>query len=151
MWQRCEDGPALFSPGADVRAMVLDVAPAKEFLVKEGISSNKISIIGGSIGANVALNYAAGDKDIPAIVLLSPGFDYRGIQTEDAMVAYGGRPVFLIASEGDPYCAQTCEKLYSLAKGEKRLNIYPEYAHGTWIITAQDSSSMIIDWLQVVT
>jgi dienelactone hydrolase len=140
-----------FSPGDDFRAMVLDVAPAKEFLVKEGISSNKISIMGGSIGANVALNYAAGDKDIPAIVLLSPGFDYRGIETEDAMIAYGDRPVFLIASEGDAYCAETCEKLYSLATGEKRLKIYPEDAHGTWIITAQDSSRMIIEWLGEVT
>lgn len=137
-----------FSPGDDFKDMVLDVAAAKEYLIDEGISADKIAIIGGSIGANVALNYAAQDTDIKAVVLLSPGLNYRGIETEDAMAAYGERPVFLIASEGDPYCANTCEVLYSIAKGEKNLKIYPASAHGTWIIHAQNSSRMIIEWLQ---
>lgn len=139
-----------FSPGADFKNMVLDVAAAKDFLVKEGISSNKIVVIGGSIGSNVALNYAAEDKDIRGAVLLSPGLDYRGIRTEEAMAAYGDRPVLIVASEGDTYCSETSQKLYSLATGEKRLKIYPADAHGTWIIHSQNAGPMIIDWLEEI-
>jgi hypothetical protein len=58
--------------------------------------------------------------------------------------------VFIVASEGDTYCAETSQKLYSLAKGERKLKIYPADAHGTWIIESQNAGPMIIDWLQEV-
>lgn len=139
-----------FSPGDDFKDMVLDVAAAKEYLIEEGTSADKIAIIGGSIGSNVALNYAAEDKDIKAVVLLSPGLDYRGIRTEEAMTTYGERPVLIVASEGDPYCTETCEKLYSLAKGDAKIKIYPGDAHGTWMTNSQNSSDVILEWLQEI-
>jgi pimeloyl-ACP methyl ester carboxylesterase len=137
-----------FMPGDGFKGMVLDVAAAKDYLVEEGVRSSEIVIVGGSIGANVALNYAAEDNDIKGIVLLSPGLDYNGVVTEEAIVTYGERPVLIIASEGDTYSADSSRKLYSLAKGDSKIKIYPADAHGTWILQAQDSSSMIIDWIQ---
>ena len=139
-----------FSPGDDFKGMVLDAAAAKDFMIEEGTGPKDIVIIGGSIGSNVALNYAAEDKDIKGVVLLSPGLDYRGIRTEEAMVAYGERPVLIVASEEDTYCAETCEKLYSLAKGDAEIKIYPGDAHGTWIIHSQDSSDLVLEWIQEI-
>jgi pimeloyl-ACP methyl ester carboxylesterase len=139
-----------FSPHAEFNDMVLDVATAKEFLVQKGVKSTDIAIIGGSIGSNVAINYAAEDEDIRGVVLLSPGLDYRGVKTEEAMTAYGERPVFIIASEGDVYSADSSRILHSRAKGDSKLNIYPSDAHGTWIIQSQNSSDMIIEWLKEV-
>ncbi len=135
---------------ADFNSMVLDVAAAKAFLVGEGVSGSDIVIIGGSIGANVALKYAAGDKDVKGIVLLSPGLDYKGVKTEEVMAAYGGRPVLIVASMADSYTAESSQKLHSLARGESELKMYPAGAHGTWIIQSQNAGGMILDWLRGV-
>lgn len=139
-----------FMPGDEFRGMMLDVAAAKDFMIEEGTSPSDIVIIGGSVGSNVALNYAAEDKDIKGVVLLSPGLDYRGVATEEAMAAYGERPVLIIASEGDTYSADSSRKLHSLAKGDAEIKIYPADAHGTWILQAQNSGDMIIEWIQEV-
>ncbi len=139
-----------FMPGEGFTDLVMDVTAAKEYLLEEGTGEKNIVIIGGSIGSNLALNYAAGDKDIKGVVLISPGLDYRGVKTEGAMIAYGERPVFIIASEGDTYSAESSRKLYSLAKGDAKIKIYPADAHGTWILQSLDSEEMILEWVQEV-
>lgn len=139
-WKEFED--------SDFNNMVLDVKAAKDFLVEQGVSETNIIIIGGSIGANVALNYAAGDEDIKGIVLLSPGLDYKGVMTEDAMANYAGRPVLIAASEEDTYSAQSSQKLYSLAGEKSEIKIYPAATHGTEIIMGQNAGPMIMDWIQ---
>lgn len=141
-WKRFSD--------ADFNDMVLDVAAAKKFLVEEGVSGDDLAIIGGSIGANVALKYAADDKEINGVVLLSPGLDYKGVKTEEAITAYGKRPVLIVASRDDLYAAESSKKLHSLALGKSELKIYPGGAHGTSIISAQNAGPMILDWLQEV-
>lgn len=133
---------------SDFNSMVLDVEAAKDFLVEKGIGETNVIIIGGSVGANVALNYAAEDEDIRGIVLLSPGLEYRGVKTEDAMVAYGQRPVLIVASEGDTYSAESSQKLYSLAGERSEIKIYPSSAHGTGIILSQNAAPFILDWIQ---
>src|ERR671922_1155128 len=62
---------------SDFNEMVADVKAAKQFLVtQKNINPNNIAIVGASIGANIALNYAASDPSIKAVVLLSPGLNY---------------------------------------------------------------------------
>jgi alpha-beta hydrolase superfamily lysophospholipase len=139
-WREFED--------SDFNNMVLDVEAAKDFLVEKGKGETNVIIIGGSIGANVALNYAAGDGDIKGIVLLSPGLEYKGVKTEDAMAAYSGRPALIVASEGDTYASQSSQKLYSLAGKKTQIKIYPASAHGTGIILSQNAAPFILDWVQ---
>lgn len=133
---------------SDFNNMVLDVEAAKDFLVETGIGETNVIVIGGSVGANVALNYAASDSDIKGIVLLSPGLEYRGVKTEDAMVAYGDRPALIVASEGDTYSAQSSQKLYSLAGEKSEIKVYPSSAHGTGIILSQNAAPFILNWIQ---
>lgn len=108
-----------------------DVSAGKEFLRSRGADTTRLSVIGASIGANLALRYAAQDGEVKTVVLLSPGLDYRGVTTEDAMVDYGARPLLIVASEDDKYSAQTARRLDSLAQGEHKLIIYPAADHGT--------------------
>lgn len=71
-----------FTPN-DFNKMKLDVKAAKQFLVtQKGINPKNIAIVGASIGANVALKYAAVDPSIKAVVLLSPGLHYKGVIKE---------------------------------------------------------------------
>ena len=126
---------------------VRDVAAAKTFLAEKGADASRMVIVGASIGANFALNYAASDADVRAVVLLSPGLNYRGVTTVEAMSAYGGRPAYLVASDEDSYAADTVGKLHEIAGGSE-LALFKDAGHGTNIFQAEPSlADTLVTWL----
>ncbi|MBU5688752.1 MAG: alpha/beta fold hydrolase [Candidatus Aenigmarchaeota archaeon] len=131
----------------DFRNMVLDVKAAKLFLIEKGINERKIGLIGASIGANTALNYAATDEEIRFIALLSPGLNYRGVTTEEAIKIYD-RPIFIAASKEDEPAASSSQKLYELASGQKVLKMYENAGHGTWMFGKTNLDQELISWLE---
>jgi len=131
----------------DFKNMVLDVKAAKIFLIEKNIDSKSIGIVGASIGANTALNYAVSDEEIRVIALLSPGLDYRGVKTEEAMKIYD-RPVFIAASKEDEPAASSSLKLYELAVGTKELKIYENAGHGTRMFANTNLMKVLIEWLE---
>ena len=92
---------------------------------------NHVGIVGSSIGSNTAL---AGSQMIPdkvhALVLLSPGLDYKGITTSIPIVKYKN-PVMIVASEQDPYAFESSQLLYKWAIGDKAVRLYDNIGHGT--------------------
>jgi pimeloyl-ACP methyl ester carboxylesterase len=135
---------------AEFASSVEDVSAAVAFLRKEpGIDGSRISLVGASIGANLALKCAATDPTIRSVVLLSPGLEYRGLTTEDAMVRYGNRPIFLIASRDDDYASDSVVRLASLAKGSVKQQLFENAGHGTFMFQAEpDLGKMMLDWLK---
>ncbi|MCP4230026.1 MAG: alpha/beta fold hydrolase [bacterium] len=115
---------------AEHQASVDDIAAAKAFLTEKGADTSRLAIVGASIGANLALVYAAGDGDVKTVILLSPGLDYRGVLTAPAMEDYD-RPSLIAASEGDGYSANSCRELKGIAGDNAELNIYDGSEHGT--------------------
>lgn len=108
-----------------------DIASAKDFLAKQkDIDISRLAIAGASIGANLALWQASMDKDVMLLLLLSAGIDYRGIQAPQ-LAAMCSCPVYILASEGDTYAAESSRKLYDTFPGDKRLNIIKGKSHGT--------------------
>lgn len=75
------------------------------------IDLGQVAVIGASIGCNVAVLAAAESQTIRALVLLSPGLDYRGIKTKEAMRGYGGRPILVVAAAADTYSAKSMRTL----------------------------------------
>ncbi|MBI4009727.1 MAG: alpha/beta fold hydrolase [Candidatus Aenigmarchaeota archaeon] len=130
----------------DFNDMILDVKAAKEFLEQKGIS--KISLIGASIGANIALNYATEDIEIKTTVLLSPGLDYRGVKIDDNVRDYGNRPMLIVASEDDEYSATSSKTMSESAAGKKELKIYADAGHGTKMFSNTDLDKVIVNWLE---
>jgi dienelactone hydrolase len=130
----------------DFNDMVLDVKAAKTFLTKQGISGSKIAIMGASIGANTALNYAAADKQIAAVALLSPGLDYHGVKTEGTIKSYIG-PIFIAASKEDEPAASSSQRLYELANEPKQIKMYNNAGHGTRIFDKTDLKDVLVKWL----
>ncbi|MFH8080931.1 MAG: alpha/beta hydrolase [Candidatus Aenigmatarchaeota archaeon] len=131
----------------DFKNMVLDVKAAKLFLIENGVNEKSVGIIGASIGANTALNYAATDEEIKVVVLLSPGLNYRGVTTMEALSNYN-RPLLIVASKEDEPSASSSQKLYEMAMGEKFLKIYENAGHGTNMFSKTDLNKVIIDWLE---
>ena len=111
----------------DWNKLVDDVHAAREYLEKKGV--NKINIIGASIGANTALNYAAENKDVNAIVLLSPGLNYRGIKTDKTIKQFDG-DILIIVNDGDTGSYEDSKRLSELNK-EVVLKVYKGNKHGT--------------------
>ncbi|MEM3030629.1 MAG: alpha/beta fold hydrolase [Candidatus Micrarchaeia archaeon] len=128
---------------ADFNSMVEDVRAAKEFLASQG--ARAFALIGASIGANTALVYAAGDSDVKAAVLLSPGLDYRGVKTEDA----AGRtaiPLLIAASDEDEYSFISVQRLAQLASASE-LRTFSGAGHGTDMLARTNLTQEIIQWL----
>jgi pimeloyl-ACP methyl ester carboxylesterase len=129
------------------KSSVTDVAAAKDFLAQKGADTSKLVLVGASIGANFALNYGAGDADVRAVVLLSPGLKYHGVETVAAMAKYGDRPAYLVASEEDRYSADSIGKLHEIAPGAE-FKMFENAGHGTKIFGAEPAfEDTLADWL----
>ena len=138
----------------DFNKMVMDVKAAKQFLItQKNINPNNIAIVGASIGANVALNYAALDPSMKAVVLLSPGLDYKGVTTSNTIKQYNG-PIYIATAGKDPIAGNDPQTLCNEINcaNNNRLHIYQDSnSHGTDMFS--DSSlqppldKLIVSWL----
>jgi len=133
------------------RNVLLDIGAAKQALVEAGADADRIGLIGASIGANLAAMYAAEHSDVQALVLLSPGKDYKGIRVEPAFAQYGKRPSLLVTSEGDRYSAETSRALHRSAVGFCELREFPGVHHGTNILDdIPNAAGQILQWCNTV-
>ena len=119
------------------------------FSQREDIDATRTALVGGSIGANLALFTGADKPDVRTVVLLSAGLNYNSAAVDEAVVRYGSRPLFLIASEDDLFPAtEDAEIMASLVTGEVELLIYEDAGHGTNMLeTKPELAGLIVDWL----
>ncbi|MBI2450715.1 MAG: alpha/beta fold hydrolase [Parcubacteria group bacterium] len=133
-----------------------DVDRSVKFFIEKGIKLENISIIGASIGANLALDFAVGHNEIKAVVLLSPGLNYRGILTEPLaknLKGDDGQSVFMAATYGDEYSADSVKKLSKIIpKGvKKEIKILEGKAHGTDMFEENlNLENELISWLKFI-
>ncbi len=136
---------------ADYAAMIRDVAAAVDYLdSREDINSSRLAVIGASIGANLAFQYAAGDKNVRTAILLSPGLNYRGLEVLPYITGFSTRALFLIVSEKDEYSYESCLKLKQAAKlaSPIKLKAYAGTRHGTDLLLAHEGlDEIMIAWL----
>lgn len=136
------------------RQSIRDVEAAAEFFVSKGVPMNKIFLAGASIGANLSLMYQSEHSEIKASILLSPGLNYRSIETETAVKKLRkNQALFLSAGgENDDYSTETSRKLFEIAKIEnKELKIFQKAGHGTNIFIEEPSlMDKIIVWLKKI-
>jgi len=106
--------PALFN------AMNSDVFAAYGFLSQRPeCDLSRLAIVGASVGASVALDYARQDRSVDVVVCMSPGEAYMGVDSRTHIREYGKwgkRPVLLLAAPGEQ---QACEALAAAYPGAK--------------------------------
>jgi alpha-beta hydrolase superfamily lysophospholipase len=132
---------------ADFDKMIYDVEAASQWL-KAKSPENELAVIGGSIGANLALLYGA--KAQPKIVVaLSPGLDYHGVKTEIASRNYR-QNLLIVASRDDIYSFASSEKLLAISKASRKEFIrYEDAGHGTRLFdTEPELKQRILDFLE---
>jgi len=73
-----------------------DAIAGKEFLIKEAhVDPDKIALVGGSIGSSTAVRTLAHDPNFQAVVLLSPGVKYIGIDIMEDLKKFPDIPTFI--------------------------------------------------------
>ena len=134
----------------DPARMQLDVKAARGWLAaRADVRPGSIGIVGASIGANLAILYAAGDPSVRSLALLSAGLDYRGLKTEAAMGRIGKRAALLVASDGDAYAASSARKLSQVEGGTRELQMLGGSGHGTAMLTRQpELIAALVDWFR---
>ena len=95
----------------------------------------RVALVGASIGANLSLRVAADDPAITAVAMLSPGLEYHGVTTRDAIARYGKRPLLIVTGATDGYSDRSSRHLDQLATGDHRLIEIPSPAHGTDLLS----------------
>jgi pimeloyl-ACP methyl ester carboxylesterase len=112
------------------------------------IAGRQLAIVGASIGADSAIMVGADDPAVKALVLLSPGLDYRGIQPSSYFQRLG-RPALLIAAKDDAYSADSVSKLKALAPGSTVSQVYETGGHGTSLLASHpELTNNIANWLK---
>jgi alpha-beta hydrolase superfamily lysophospholipase len=137
-----------FGP-ADFLGMEQDLVAAIKFLGKEAkLGPGQIAVVGASIGANLALRQAAATPGVRAIVLLSPGFNYRGLATLEAPKRLAGVSVFYAASADDAYSADAVRELAKGTSVPKEVAVLDDAGHGTEMFEkAPGFLDRVVKWL----
>jgi dienelactone hydrolase len=133
------------------RNAIRDLEAAIAFLEgRKEVDKARIGIIGASYGASNALLYAAQHKDVKALVLLSPGLNYFNVlPTEEAIVAYGNRPILLAASDEDLRSAETVKRYQELNGANTVARMLTKAGHGTEMLAADETlASGVVDFLR---
>lgn len=132
---------------------VTDVQTWLDWLREQpGVRDDAVSIIGASVGSNLALIGCANDKACVTAIALSPGSDYFGLRPKD-FIAEGlkDRSAFVVASQKDSASAQGVKQFTVIATGELGVQLYSGSLHGTNILNSklyrERLTKMMINWL----
>ena len=102
-------------------------------------------VVGASVGANEALREATRLDARVALVLLSPGLNYRGLTTADADAAHTGPALFLASAE-DSYAASSARALAAQHPGPHEIHVWSGKGHGTNLLDDEARGS-ILAWV----
>lgn len=136
-------GYASFSE-RDFRDMVKDVKAAKRFLQQQG--SGIYAVVGASIGANTAVNYAVQDSSVEKIVLLSPGLNFKGIETESAAGQLKAKTLIVASAPDDSYSYGSGKALKQAIPNSEFMELR-NAGHGTKMFTGTFLENDIVKWL----
>jgi alpha-beta hydrolase superfamily lysophospholipase len=131
---------------ADFQSMGHDLAAGVTWLRSKGVTD--VSCVGASIGANLCAQLGAADPGIVNLVLLSPGLNYKGVTSGDALQTYGDRPVLIVAADDDRFAPRAAAALEGAAKGQVHYELLVEGGHGTKMLTRDAKlEGTVTSWL----
>lgn len=93
-----------------------------------------VCLIGASIGANLSLWLATEDVGIKKVILLSPGLNYRGINSKVLVTKIPlSTQVLFVGSEDDNYTVEGIQEVFGLIPDgvKKQKIILKDAGHGT--------------------
>jgi dienelactone hydrolase len=140
----------------DFQDMLLDIEAAIDWLQAQPEIDNKhIALIGESVGANVALRYAAINEDLSAVVLFSPGLNYRSVRTDDVIRQLGHIPFHIFVSQSDDFAFRSSKRLIEIrtelgiTDATNELTVCTGSLHGSEMLKGvRNLPQIILAWLK---
>ncbi|NOX57851.1 MAG: alpha/beta fold hydrolase [Planctomycetes bacterium] len=109
--------------------MYKDVDAAIEWARKQpNTDPKKLVLIGASVGCSIAIDTMSRDKTVNAIVCMTPGTNYLGVDSTEHIAKTDTRPILLLATEDERAATDTLASSVENATGEI---VGPGRAHGT--------------------
>jgi alpha-beta hydrolase superfamily lysophospholipase len=108
-----------------------DIIAASNFLEKEGYSKDKQFLIGASIGANLSFQFLTENESIKAAVLLSPGYNYRGLILDNFYKKDLDSKILVISSKDDQEMALKGFEWFKEKHPSSTLIMLEKGGHGT--------------------
>lgn len=142
----------------DYTAMQLDLNAAVDWIADQAeIDKKHIALVGSGIGANLALRYAVVNDEVAGVALISPGINYRGLRTDDAIKKYGPRPLRMFVCRGDPIAFESAKQLLQFRKdeghsaGTKELTVCSGDLFGIELLRGvPETTPLLLGWLREV-
>ncbi|MFN8529553.1 MAG: alpha/beta fold hydrolase [Anaerolineae bacterium] len=128
-----------------------DVAVWLEWLrAQPTVDPARVAVMGGSVGANLAIVGCSNDPACVTVVALSPGVNYYRVVTTTALPALEDRPVLVVASRRDSPSGQDVQTLLSDSTGDFTVQMYTGGVHGTDMLTSEPTLiPTILLWLHL--
>ncbi len=132
----------------------LDLQTAIDFL-KSHDPNMKIGIVGASIGANIAIQYAVSNP-VSFLVLLSPGLNYRGVNAGEMVVKLPETlPVYFATATDDervPGNSLQAETMLNACSSKvMTMMTFREGGHGTELLEkAPNFPEDLVEWINLV-
>jgi pimeloyl-ACP methyl ester carboxylesterase len=106
-----------------------DVRAAYDWLAQqEGVDRSRFALVGASVGCSISLHYAVQDRSVDAVVCMTPGLDYLGLDSRPDMKQIRGRAILMLATEDEGKAAKT---LATMAEGATARVVAEGKVHGT--------------------
>lgn len=115
------------------RAMHRDVEAAIAFLEREkGCDATRIGLVGASVGCSVAVDTTVRNPHaVRAVVLLTPGSNYLGVDTLGHLENWPGTRIFTFTSAEDEKTSSGVMKALDVFDGSNRMVVPGSGIHGT--------------------
>jgi len=111
---------------------------------QSGVSS--IVMVGSSMGANLALNGCAAVEGCAGAVAISPGLNYFGVRTRDALA--DGFPALLVYADRDAYPRKDVPDMLEIGAGHAEALTFEGREHGMDLFAAHsDLAGTLTAWL----
>jgi alpha-beta hydrolase superfamily lysophospholipase len=110
-----------------------------------GLNGSALAVVGSSIGANTAA-LVGNNPEVKALVLLSPGADYHGLEPERPLKTMQ-KPILIFAGKGDAYSADSIKRWGNL--GPKcQVELLNTSAHGNDLLKDPAVVGQIVTFLK---
>lgn len=136
---------------AEHQAKILDVRAAVDWLAQNhGAQKSRLTLVGASIGANLALQYLKENPEVPAAVLLSPGLNYRSVLTEPlARSVKSIQAIYFAASADDEESFETNRVLAKITPAAQVVKEFKVAGHGTTMLEKEQGfMEEVVGWIK---
>ncbi|MCH7720748.1 MAG: alpha/beta hydrolase [Planctomycetes bacterium] len=97
-------------------SMHSDVEAAYYWLSKRSdVDLTRLGLVGASVGCSVALDYASRDRSVDAVVCMTAGENYLGMDSKTHIARLRSQPILLLATTGERKASDTLGKLQAAA------------------------------------